>query len=87
MHQVSNHLGIGLGAEVIAPFDQQFTQRFVVFDDAVMHHGNVIRNMRVRIRFGRFTVRCPAGVSNTGAAVQGMLFRGFGQFIDLAHAA
>ena len=42
--------------------------------------------MRVRVRFGRFTVRCPAGVSDTGTAVQIGLLRRFGQFLYLAYA-
>ena len=86
MHQVRDHFGVGFGAEAVTAFDQQFAQRFVVFDDAVMHHGNVVGNMRVRVRFGRFTVRCPAGVSDAGTAVQIGLLRRFGQFLHLAYA-
>ena len=87
MHQVHNHFGVGFGAEAVTAFDQQFAQRFVVFDDAVMHHGNVVGNMRVRVRLGRFTVRCPTGVSDAGTAVQLGLLRRFGQFLHLAYAA
>ncbi|MNE68861.1 hypothetical protein D3C80_1645430 [compost metagenome] len=54
----------------------------MVFDNAVMHHGNVIRYMRMSVRFRRFAVCCPAGVSNPGAAMQRMLIQCISQHLD-----
>ena len=51
MHQVSNHFGVGFRNKGIATRFQQLTQWFMVFNDAVMHHNNVFRNMGMRVRF------------------------------------
>ena len=51
VHQVSNHFGVGFRNKGVATRFQQLTQWFMVFNDAVMHHNNVFRNMGMRVRF------------------------------------
>ncbi|CAH0275241.1 hypothetical protein SRABI106_03145 [Rahnella aquatilis] len=82
MHQMRDHFGICFRIKTVAAFNQQFTQRFVVFDNAVMHHSNVIRHMRVSIRFRRFAMGCPSCVSNTGATMQRMFIECISQHLD-----
>ena len=57
---------------------QRSTQRVVVFDDAVVHQGHpawlagvtrAVAEMRMRVVHCRRAVRGPAGVGNTGAAL------------------
>ena len=81
VHQVSNHFGVSFRDEGVAARFQFFAQRFVVFDNAVVHDHDVFRHMRVRVTFRRFSVRRPAGVRNTGTTVQRMFFRGLGQHL------
>ena len=78
VHQMGNHLGVGLAAEHIALGLQSSTQRVVVFDDAVVHQGHpawlagvtrAVAEMRMRVVHCRRAVRGPAGVGNTGAAL------------------
>ena len=42
MNQMRNDFGIGLGDEVIASAFQLSANRFVIFDDAVVHDGDFI---------------------------------------------
>src|SRR5437660_11535393 len=58
--QMRDHFGIGLRAEDVALRLQLLTQRFVVFDDAVVDDGDfVARQMRMRVIGGRRAVRRP----------------------------
>ncbi len=41
VHQVGNHFGIRFGDENVPAGFQFFAQRFVVFDNTVVHHHNV----------------------------------------------
>ena len=77
VHQMGNHLGVGLAAEHIALGLQSSTQRVVVFDDAVVHQGHAARlagvtfavaEVRMRVVHRRCTVRGPAGVGDASAA-------------------
>ncbi|MNP19975.1 hypothetical protein D3C76_1125290 [compost metagenome] len=87
MNQVSNHFGVGFRHEGITALSEYFTQRLVVFDDAVMHHHNVFRDMRVRVAFRRFTVGRPTGMGNACATVQRSFFRSLGQHVYFTEAA
>ena len=59
----------------------------MVFDNPVMHHHNMVRNMRMRVTFRRFAVRRPAGMGNPGTAVQRMFFQRLGQHLYFPEAA
>ena len=65
MHQVRDHLGVGLGGEFVTQFLQFFPQFFVIFDDAVVHHGDdAVADVRVGIVLARNAVRGPAGMGD-----------------------
>src|SRR5690606_13306366 len=84
---VGDHFGVGLGGEHIALGLQLAAQHFVVFDNAVVYHGNVAGDVRVRVGFRRFAVGGPTGVGNTGAARHGVGVYGIGQRLHFAQAA
>ena len=71
-NQVRYGLGIGLRTEYIAACGQMLTQFQIVFDNAVMDNRNltVAAQMRMRVCVGRFTMGCPARMTNTAGAVQ-----------------
>ncbi len=54
----------------------------MVLNNAVMHHHDMFRDMRVSVAFRRFTVRRPTGMGNTGSAMQRMLFRCLREHLD-----
>src|SRR5690606_7339797 len=88
MHQVGNHFGVGVGIEPVAGLFQLFAQGGVVFNNAVVSHGQVvIGNMRVGVAFAGFAVGGPAGVSNAGTARCRAVGQGIGEFLDLAQAS
>src|SRR5690606_9546937 len=85
--QVGDHFGVGVGGEDVAEVDQLFAQDAVVFDDAVMHDGQALGDMRVGIALGGLAVGGPAGVGDAQVADGGGKFEGFFQFGDLAGGA
>ena len=69
VHQVGDHLGIGLRFEHVAERLQLGAQCFVVLDDAVVHHRDLAAGeVRVRVARARRAMRRPAGVRDAGAA-------------------
>ena len=77
VHQMGNHLGVGLAAEHIALGLQRGAQLVVVFNDAVVHQGHAawlagvtfaMAEMRVRVVHRWCAMRGPAGVGDAGAA-------------------
>ena len=87
--EVSNHFGVGIGGEHVAGGGKLFAQRFVVFDDAVVHHRQPARDVRVRVAFAGRAVRGPARVRNAAVALcpGGVhLRRQFGDAADGAQA-
>ena len=70
MDQVSDDFGIGVRAEFIAFGGKTGTQRFIVFDDAVMHYGDVIfADVWMRVAFAWHAMGRPAGMGNADAAL------------------
>lgn len=55
----------------------------MVFDDSVVDHHNMFRNMRMRIALGRLAVGRPAGMGNPRTAVQRLLFYRLSQHLYL----
>ena len=86
VHQVGNHLGVGVGAEHIAQRLELFPQLFVVLDDAVVHHHDMLGDVGVSIALGRLAMGSPAGVGNAGTTVDGLLLQCLGQLGYLAEA-
>src|SRR5258708_32294595 len=72
LDQVSDHLCVGLGGELMALFDQLALERNVVFDDSVVHDddssGAVA--MRVGVFFRWTSMGGPASVADTVSAIE-----------------
>ena len=70
LNKLHQHLGVGVGAEVIALLLQLGAQRLVVLDDAVMHQREIaaLREMRVGVDGVGLAVGGPTGVGDTDAA-------------------
>ncbi|MND79761.1 hypothetical protein D3C80_715120 [compost metagenome] len=86
VNQVGDHLGVGVGTELVTHALQLAAQLFVVLYDAVVHYDYVLGDMGVRIALGGLAVGRPAGVGNAGAAMDGLLFQRLGQLGHLAEA-
>ena len=70
-NQMGNDFGVGLAREHVSATDELFFERGIVLNDAIMHHGDIIRagRMRVRVILARFAVGCPARMANAARAV------------------
>ena len=64
VEQVGDHFGVGVRGEDVAQALELFTQHFMVFDDAVVHHRQVAREVRVSVTLARSTVGGPTGVGD-----------------------
>ncbi len=73
LNQMGNDLGIGFRVEMMPRLLQPLFQLQVVLDDAVMHHHDVTRFVRVGIDFRRTPVGRPAGVPDPPAALGRLL--------------
>ncbi len=87
MHQVGDHLGVGLGMELIAGGFQLGAQVAVVFDDAVVHHRDGPGAVRMRVGLAGLAVGGPARVGDAELAGKGRALHVFGQQCDLAGVA
>ena len=61
-----NNFRIGVGRKTDATVHKIFLDFHIVFDNAVMHKGNfaVLTDVGMSIDIIRFTVGCPAGMTN-----------------------
>ncbi len=67
LNQVPDHFGIGIGGENKAFALQTRTQLGMIFNNAIMDHGNMFTgHMGVGILLIGHTVRGPAGMGNAG---------------------
>src|SRR5688572_28847817 len=80
MNEMSNHLGIGVGAELVALGAQPRADGVVVLDDAVVHHRDAAADVRVGIALGGHAVGRPAGVADADGAFELLLVRELFQF-------
>ena len=73
LHKLGHHLGVRLRLEGDALIDQKFLQLRVIFDDAVVHHGDPAApaHLRVGVDVGRRPVGGPAGVPDADLPVDG----------------
>ena len=96
-HQMGQNFGVGLSLEDMPALRQQLTERFVVFNDPVVHQGDAVGltrtavvGVRVSIGLGGRTVGGPTGV---GDALIGLGVKqvGFGksslQICNATHSA
>ncbi|MNG09393.1 hypothetical protein D3C84_928120 [compost metagenome] len=58
----------------------------MVFDDAVVHHGQIAREVRMRVALARCTVSGPARVGDAQSTDQRFFSQGLPEFADLARA-
>ena len=87
IQQVSDDFGISIRSKHVTQCFQLFTQGFMVFDDAVVHHRDVAREMRVSIALARGAVGCPTGVRNAEPTNQRVFGQRNFQFADFARTA
>lgn len=88
LEQVDDGFGVGIGAEDIAQALEALTQRFVVLDDAVVHHGQILAGeVWVSITLARRTVGGPASVGDAQTPGQRLGVQRSLQFADLADPA
>ena len=88
LHQVREHLGVGLRPEAVPLGHERSPQRVVVLDDAVVHDGQPSGAVRVRmgVRLVGPSVRGPARVRDAEAARRVASGDGGFQIRDLAGA-
>src|SRR5262249_15446732 len=67
-HEVGDHLGVGIRAELRARLFQFLAQLAEILDDAVVDDGKVLGGVGVRVGFGRPAMGRPAGVADADGA-------------------
>ena len=72
VHQLDQHLTVGLTAEFIPFADQILPQLGVVFNDAVVDQAHPGRGVRVTVHVAGRAVGSPAGMTDAAAAVRQM---------------
>jgi hypothetical protein len=70
VHQVRDHLGVGLAAEFGAARNQALTQFAEILDDAVMHDRDMFGGMRMGVGLGRPAMCRPPCVADAGIAAE-----------------
>ncbi len=66
LDEVREDLGVGFAGEDVAQLEQPRAQDRVVLDDAVVHDGDSLAAIQVRVRVGvgRAAMRCPTRMSD-----------------------
>ena len=80
VNQLNGNLGISLRIEGVTVMQQLFLQLLIVFDNTVVY-GNYIAIstcMRMRISFGRLTMGCPSGMTDTTGTDEALTAVSFG---------
>ena len=69
--EVGNHFRVGFRLEAFAPGNEQFFQFQIVFNDAVVDHGDLtaVRHVGVAVGVGRCAVGGPSGVADADGSV------------------
>lgn len=70
MNEMYDDFRIGVAREGGALLLQRLAQFPEVLDDAIVHHSNTLGRMRMGIVLGRFAVRGPARVTDSGITAQ-----------------
>jgi hypothetical protein len=85
---MDDDFGVGIGDEDVTHPFQLLAQRFVVFDDAVVHYGEVVaRKMWMSVALARCSVGGPTGVRNAQATCKLLVLLRLLQLGDLAGTA
>jgi hypothetical protein len=85
--KVSDDLAVGLGRKLGALAFQLAPQLAEVLDDAVMHDGEPIGRMRMRVVLGRAAVRRPARVADADRSGERIARELCFQILELAFGA
>ena len=83
IQQMGDDFGVGVRGEHVARRLQAGAQFLMVLDDAVMHHGQAIGDVRMGIAFGGHAVGGPARVGDADA---GRELAGVGQRSEVGNA-
>ena len=85
---MDNNFGIGFRGEDVTILLQFGTQTVMIFDNAVMHHGDIfVADVRMGVTGARLAVRCPTGMGNAQIAIYGIGIDQVFQPLDLAQLA
>ena len=85
--QMRDHLAVGLGRELGTLAFQLASQLAEILDDAVMHDGNHVGRVRMRVGFVRPAVRRPAGVADADRSRERFPRESLFQILELALGA
>ena len=85
--EMGDDLGVGLRRELVALLKELLLHLQVVFDDAVMDHGDGVHQVGMGVGLGGAAVGGPAGVADAHLARQGLPAQQLVQFDQFAHAA
>ena len=80
-------LGVGLAGEFRPVLGQAVAEFAEVLDDAVVHHGDFVRGVRMGVALRRPAVRRPAGVADADRAAERLLAEPVLQRLELALGA
>src|SRR5712692_8225592 len=89
LDEVSDHLGVGFGCELMSFFRKLALQCEIILDDAVVGNDDpsVTITMRMGIFFGWAAVRRPTCVPQTELAANGLLLKEFFEILQLSRTA
>lgn len=88
IEQVDDGFGVGVGVEHVAQALEALAQRFVILDDAVVHHGQLMAGeVWVSVTLARCAMSGPARVGDAQAPGQWLGLQGGLQLADLADTA
>ncbi len=82
--QMNDHFGVGFAAELRTVLAERFAQLAEIFDNAVVHDGDALGGVRMRIEFGRLAVGRPAGVSDAHRTGERLTGEALLQVLELA---
>ncbi len=84
LDEMNHHLGVGLGGKLRTLALQLGAQLAEILDDAVVHHGDVLGRVRMRIGLVRLAMGGPAGMADAGVAVQRLAAQPLLEVLQLA---
>ncbi len=84
---MSDYLGVGLAHKLAAARDELFTQIPEILNDAVVHDGDQIGGMRMRIIFRRTPMGCPTRMADTDRASERFTLQSCFECMQLAFSA
>jgi len=89
LHQVGDHLGVGLRAEGVPLSPQFFLQLDIVLHDAILddYDLSLAIGVRMGVGLGDSTVGSPAGVAHADVSAERIRLQGTDQIGQFAHAA